>query len=120
MPEDVKETLAQRLRRLRERLGLGQEELASKAGAPLVSYRNWEYGHRVPGLAAASLLAKALGVPLQDLADCVEGEEDGRNQPRKRRAAAPAAKPGGEGKAVARQEGGAGAKPRRAKRTGGP
>ena len=108
MPEDVEESLGQRLRRLRERLGLGQEELAIKAKAPLVSYRNWEYDHRVPGLAAASLLAKALGVPLQELADCVEGEEDGRNQPRKRRPAAKGRGEGGPGRPVRPKERAAG------------
>ncbi|MGL4554260.1 MAG: helix-turn-helix domain-containing protein [Gemmataceae bacterium] len=80
------ETLGQMLRRLRERLGLTPEGLATKAGVPLVSYRNWEYDHRVPGLAAASLLARALGVPLQELADRVEGVEDGRSGPRAARA----------------------------------
>jgi transcriptional regulator with XRE-family HTH domain len=85
------ETLGQRLRRLREGLGLDQEGLAERAGVPLVSYRNWEYDHRLPGLGAASLLAKALGVPLQSLADCVEGQEDRRNRPRGDQAEKPAA-----------------------------
>ena len=79
----AQETLGQRLRRLREQLGLSPEKLAERAGVPLVSYRNWEYDHRVPGLGAASLLARALGVPLQDLADCVEAQEDRRHQPRR-------------------------------------
>ena len=104
MSEEKRETLGERLRRLRERIGLGQEELAARARALLVSYRNWEYGHRVPGLAAASLLAKALGVPLQELADCVEGVGDGRSRPRRGRGEGPADGEVGEGKAEGGRE----------------
>jgi transcriptional regulator with XRE-family HTH domain len=75
----TKETLGQMLRRLREAAELTPEELAERAGVPLVSYRNWEYDHRVPGLGAASRVAKALGVPLQELADRVVAMEDGRS-----------------------------------------
>src|SRR4051812_19600448 len=100
---EKQETLGLRLRRLREALGLSQEELAHRAGLPLVSYRNWEYDHRLPGLGAASLLAKALQVPLQQLADCVEGQEDRRHRPRSRKGTTskrrgPAAKRQEEGK----------------------
>jgi transcriptional regulator with XRE-family HTH domain len=80
--EQKRETLAARIKRLREALDVSQEVMAQRARTKLVSYRNWEYDHRLPSLGAASLVAKALGVPLQELADCVEGLEDGRNQPR--------------------------------------
>ncbi len=68
-------TLGQMLARLRRGAGMTPEELARKAGVPLVSYRNWEYDHRVPGLVMAGKLARALGVPLQVLAECAEADE---------------------------------------------
>ncbi len=98
MRREEVETLGQRLRRLREAAGLSSDELAARAGVPLVSYRNWEYDHRVPGLGAASRMAKALGEPLQVLADCVEGVGDGRNQARKERGGRQVGEKGGPAK----------------------
>src|SRR5579884_2082755 len=125
---NTRETLGQRLRRLREAAGYTPEGLASRAGVPLVSYRNWEYDHRLPGLGAASRLAKALRVPLQDLADCVEDLEDGRHQPRRGRAGDAGEEPGpeperAEAAAPRRVEDGRGQadgpQPRRPRRKGG-
>jgi len=62
------ETLGQRLQRLRMAKGLTQSQLAAVAGVPLKSLQNWEIDHREPGLRAACLLAKALGVTAEDLA----------------------------------------------------
>lgn len=64
------ETLGQRLQRLRLAAGLTQEELASKAGVPVWSLRNWEHNHRLPGLVPTYRLARALAVPMEELAVC--------------------------------------------------
>jgi len=82
-PRHPEETLGQRLQRLRKAAGLSLEELAARVAIPVWSIRNWEYDHRVPGLGAASLLAKALGAPLQDLADCAEALEVSRQKARR-------------------------------------
>ena len=67
-----KETLGERLARLRRAAGLTQEKLADEAGESVSSLRNWEGDHRTPGLWAALQLAKVLGVALEVLAECAE------------------------------------------------
>jgi DNA-binding transcriptional regulator YiaG len=44
------------LKRLRERLGLTQEQFALRYGLELDAVRNWEYGRREPDTAARSYL----------------------------------------------------------------
>lgn len=60
------------LKGLRETSGLTQTALADRAGVPVGSIRNHEQGHRLPSLPHAVRLAKALGVPLDDLVKCDE------------------------------------------------
>lgn len=55
------------LRRLREAAGLTQTEMAKLAGVPFRSYQNWEIGTREPRIDALSSLAKACGVPVDEL-----------------------------------------------------
>jgi transcriptional regulator with XRE-family HTH domain len=75
------ETLGQRLQRLRLAAGLTQEGLAQRAGVPVWSLRNWEHDHRLPGLVPVYKLAKALGVPMEQLAVCaVEAQGKGRRK----------------------------------------
>jgi transcriptional regulator with XRE-family HTH domain len=62
------EKLGHRLKRLRERAGLTQQELADAAGVPLGTLRNVEYDRREPLLGLAGKLARALGVSLDTLA----------------------------------------------------
>jgi transcriptional regulator with XRE-family HTH domain len=64
------ETLGRKLQHLRLAAGLTQEELARRAGLPVWSLRNWEHDHRLPGLLPVYKLAKALGVPMEELAVC--------------------------------------------------
>jgi transcriptional regulator with XRE-family HTH domain len=52
-----------------------QGQLADAAGVPLKSLQNWETDHREPGLRPAARLAKALGVPVEELADTVPKAE---------------------------------------------
>jgi transcriptional regulator with XRE-family HTH domain len=53
-------SLADTLKRLRERAGLSQPALAERAGLSLRSIQNWEQGHRLPKAAAVFALAQAL------------------------------------------------------------
>ena len=64
------ETVGERLQRLREALGLTQEQLGRAAGVPPTSLRNYEQGRRLPRLDAAVKLADALGITLDALAGC--------------------------------------------------
>jgi transcriptional regulator with XRE-family HTH domain len=64
--------MAQNLKRLRERAGLTQPQLAAVAGVPVGSLRCWEQATRMPLLYAAAKLAKALGVTLDELTVAVE------------------------------------------------
>ena len=60
--------MGSRLKKLREDRGLSQAKLAAAAGVPVGTLRYWEYGLRTPLLDAASRLADALGVSLDELA----------------------------------------------------
>jgi transcriptional regulator with XRE-family HTH domain len=71
------ETLGQRIKRLREAAGLTQALLAEKGQFSLFNLQNWEQNHRVPSLAAAFKLAKALGVRLEVIGELAR-EEGGR------------------------------------------
>lgn len=75
------------LRDLRDKAGLTQQELADLANMPVGSLRNHEQGHRLPSFIAAAKLARALGVPLDKLANCDElsTSADPAPIPRKRR-----------------------------------
>jgi transcriptional regulator with XRE-family HTH domain len=60
--------MGKRLQRLRRARGLTQTQLALKAGVPMSSVQNWEYGRRTMLFDAAVKLADALAVTLDDLA----------------------------------------------------
>jgi len=60
--------MGHRLKKLREEKGLSQAKLAAASGVPVGTLRCWEYGRRTPLLDAALLVAKALGVSLDELA----------------------------------------------------
>src|SRR5262245_58351169 len=75
---DERETLGQRLQRLRSAAALTQAQLAQAAGVPVSSLQNWEIDRREPGLRAACRLARTLGVTAEHLADSVPVAEAGR------------------------------------------
>jgi transcriptional regulator with XRE-family HTH domain len=60
-------TLKDRLRRIREELGLSQSELAARCGLSIDSIQNWEQGRTQPRLPALMQLAACLGVSLDTL-----------------------------------------------------
>jgi transcriptional regulator with XRE-family HTH domain len=67
-------TFAERLRELREKAGLTQQQLADASGLPVGSLRNYEQGQREPYWQVVFRLAAALGVGCEAFADC-EGAE---------------------------------------------
>ena len=56
-----------RLRALRKKAGLTQEQLADSTGFSLMTIRRWEWGERSPRVEEVKALAKALGVSEADL-----------------------------------------------------
>jgi transcriptional regulator with XRE-family HTH domain len=80
VPQDrpPRETLGERLQRLRAGLGLTQQQVADAAGVPLTTLRGWEVDRREPGFRAACRLAGALGVTVETLADTATVEEVGK------------------------------------------
>ncbi len=86
-----RETLGERLQRLRVSAGMTQNDLAVAAGVPVKSLRNWEIDHREPGFRAAARLAQALGVTVELLADTVPRDQAERAP----RPAGPTRKPAG-------------------------
>jgi transcriptional regulator with XRE-family HTH domain len=62
------EDMGERLKRLRERAGLTQPQMAEAAGVPVSTLRQWEQGRRLPSLEGFIALADGLGVTLDELA----------------------------------------------------
>jgi transcriptional regulator with XRE-family HTH domain len=60
--------MGQRLQRLRQAKGLSQTQLARSAQVPVGTLRNWEQNRRVPRLDTAAVVARVLGVTLDELA----------------------------------------------------
>jgi transcriptional regulator with XRE-family HTH domain len=65
-----------KLLELRTAAGLTQKTVAERAGMPMLTYRNYEQGTRLPGLPAFMKIIKALEVPCEVFANCedVTGE----------------------------------------------
>jgi transcriptional regulator with XRE-family HTH domain len=61
------ESFGQRLQRLRAEAGLTQERVATAAGVPVQTLRNWEHDRRQPLIGIALPLARALGVSVDTL-----------------------------------------------------
>ena len=84
-------TFAERLRELRERAGLTQQQLADASGLPVGSLRNYEQGQREPYWQVVFRLAAALGVSCEAFADSPapncrpRGQRRGRGRNRKGR-----------------------------------
>jgi transcriptional regulator with XRE-family HTH domain len=65
MPEEA--TMGEKLKMLRDAKGMTQEALAKAAGLPVGTIRNWEQNIRSPMLSTAGLVARALGVSIDEL-----------------------------------------------------
>lgn len=69
------EAFAERLRELRAAKEWTQTQLAEAADVPVTSLRNWEQGRRIPELAIAGRLARALGANLDELASLADDKK---------------------------------------------
>lgn len=60
-----------RLRQLREKAGLTQEELARRCGIPLRTYQRWESGESParPNIPQIKALCRELQIPIEELPD---------------------------------------------------
>lgn len=67
-PTGLEESMAENMKRLRDAKGWTQVQLAAAAGVGLDALRKWEQKDRLPGLAPALRLARALGVSVEELA----------------------------------------------------
>jgi len=115
-----KETMGQRLQRLRRAASLTQAGLAERAGVPLKSILNWEQDRRQPRLDAVVDLARHLGVSLEELLTNLAPREQ-RPPARKGRPPSGGGARTGTGKAVASRspaEGAAGRQRRASGRKG--
>ncbi len=63
----MSEHFGERLRALRKKASLTQEQLADNTGFSLMTIRRWEWGERSPRVEEVKALAKALGVSEADL-----------------------------------------------------
>src|SRR4051812_9668810 len=72
---------AEKLRELRTAAGLSEAKLAEKAGLSFGAVHNYGLGHRLPTLAAAVKLARALGVTCETFADCDDIREEATAPP---------------------------------------
>ena len=62
--------LGKRIRKLREKAGLTQEQLAEKAELSLKHLGELERGRGNPSLSSIEHLARALGLPFVEICDC--------------------------------------------------
>jgi DNA-binding XRE family transcriptional regulator len=70
-------TFGEKLRELRERAELTQEQLAQSSGVNLWTIRGYEQGRREPNWKGAIDLARALGVAVEAFAECTSKDEAG-------------------------------------------
>jgi transcriptional regulator with XRE-family HTH domain len=80
------ESLGGRIQALRREAGLTQVQLAERSGLSFPNLRNWETGHRTPGVFALFKIARALGRSVDDFLDGVDEDasEGGAGAPRGR------------------------------------
>ena len=71
------DSFGSRLKALRKKAGLTQEELAHSSGYSIMTIRRWEWGERSPRVEEIKALAKALGVPENDLLNDPPPEHSG-------------------------------------------
>jgi len=69
LADSITEKFGQRVRELRNRRGISQEELAFKAGVHRTYLGGIERGERNPSLKNIAAIAEALGIPLREIFD---------------------------------------------------
>ena len=71
------DNFGERLKKLRKKAGLTQEELAEKAGVSNITISQWENGIYAPTMTRIKALAQALNVPESDLLNDPPPQPDG-------------------------------------------
>ena len=74
---------AERIRALRQRAGLSQQELGSRLGVSAVAVGKWERGQTQPDIRSLTIMADLFGTTIDDLCDhnvAAAGEENGSIQ----------------------------------------
>lgn len=75
---------AERIRALRQRAGLSQQELGSRLGVSAVAVGKWERGQTQPDIRSLTIMADLFGTTIDDLCDhdvpSGAGEENGSIQ----------------------------------------
>jgi transcriptional regulator with XRE-family HTH domain len=79
----ARESFGARLQRFRQAAGLTQEQLSEKAGLSVHNVRNWEHDHRQPRIEALLRLARALAVPMEDLASALVEDPPAKSRRKK-------------------------------------
>ncbi len=69
MPTNLKQRLGLRVRAIRARRGLTQEQLATRVNRTAETISNIERGRTLPGLATLECLSRQLEIPLRDFFD---------------------------------------------------
>jgi transcriptional regulator with XRE-family HTH domain len=70
---DLRALFGKRMRELRQRVGFSQEELADRCGLHRTYVGGIERGERNPSLLNIGRIARALGVPMEDLFKSLAG-----------------------------------------------
>lgn len=73
--EQVKETLGSLLRRYRVSQHLTRPRLAHLSKVNEATIKDWEDNERAPGLIKYLMVAKVLGIPLEEIAAIVDRED---------------------------------------------
>ena len=76
-------TFAEKLRELRDLKGLSEAKLAILSGVPFGTIHDYGLGRRMPSLAIAVKLAKALGVDCTIFSDCTDISGPSEPEPEK-------------------------------------
>jgi transcriptional regulator with XRE-family HTH domain len=77
-------TFGEKLKSLRDAVGLTQAQLADASGVPVGTIRDYEQIKRDPLLSSAAKLARALGVSIEVFAECVDKDESPSERKRPR------------------------------------
>jgi transcriptional regulator with XRE-family HTH domain len=83
--DDLRAAFGQRLRALREKAGLSQEQLAERADLHWTYISGMERGRRNPGLNTLGRLARALNLSIEELLTGVEDHTRPASTPKRRR-----------------------------------
>ena len=71
----IEESFAKRLKRIRKRAGITQEQLADEISLSIMTVRRWEWGERTPRMQEIKKLCEVLHVSEAELLNEPQGDE---------------------------------------------